>query len=49
MINSLDNQRRAEAEFTRDVNKAVEQVAKVKGLTAETAEAIKAKILGVAA
>ncbi|MAW89405.1 MAG: hypothetical protein CMJ42_23030 [Phyllobacteriaceae bacterium] len=46
---STIRRQRAEAEFTRDVNKAVEQVAKVKGLTAETAEAIKAKILGVAA
>lgn len=44
---STMRRQRVQKEFTEQVDKAVEQVARVKGLTAETAEAIKAKILGV--
>lgn len=40
---------KVEKEFTKEVETAVEKVAKVKGLTAETAEAIKEQILGVRA
>lgn len=44
---STARRQKVEAEFAKDVDKAVDQVAKVKGLTAETAEAIKSQILGV--
>jgi hypothetical protein len=44
---STARREKVEAAFAKDVDKAVETVAKVKGLTAETAEAIKAQILGV--
>lgn len=44
---SSDRRRRVEAEFAAQVDDAVTSVAKTRGLTAETAEAIKAKILGV--
>ncbi len=40
---------KVEKEFKSDVEKAVDKVAKVKGLTAETAEEIKSQILGVRA
>jgi len=40
---------KVEATFEADVNAAVDHVAKVKGMTAETADAIKAQILGVKA
>jgi hypothetical protein len=36
-----------EATFAKEVGEAVETVVREKGMTAETAEAIKAKILGV--
>lgn len=39
--------RKAEVEFQAKVQKAVDTVARSKGLTAETAEAIKSQILGV--
>lgn len=38
---------KVEKDFAKQVDVAVDQVAKVKGMTAETAEAIKAQILGV--
>lgn len=38
---------KVEKDFAKEVDEAVEQVARVKGLTEETAEAIKAQILGV--
>lgn len=38
---------KVEQEFKADVEKAVDTVAKTKGMSAETAEAIKAQILGV--
>lgn len=44
---SSERRRKAEAEFATKVNDAVSTVAKAKGLTAETAEAIKSQILGV--
>lgn len=46
---SVSTARRAkvEKEFEKDVNAAVEKVAKVKGLSTETAEEIKAQILGI--
>jgi hypothetical protein len=46
---SSERKRKAEAEFTSRVQEAVTTVARAKGLTAETAEAIKAQILGVQA
>lgn len=46
---STDRRRRAEADFATRVDDAVKSVAKAKGITAETAEAIKAQILGVSA
>ena len=47
---SVSSQRRAklEKEFAGKLDDAVDKVARAKGLTAETAEAIKAQILGVA-
>lgn len=45
---STDRRRKVEADFAAKVDKAVETVRKAKGLTSETAEAIKAQILGVA-
>lgn len=45
---STDRRRKVEADFAAKVEKAVETVRKAKGLTSETAEAIKAQILGVA-
>lgn len=44
---SSDRRQKVEAEFANKAAKAVNQVAKVKGLTTETADAIKAQILGV--
>ncbi|WP_336801999.1 DUF3486 family protein [Kaistia sp. MMO-174] len=44
---SADRRRKVEAEFAAKASKAVDEVAKVKGMTAETVEAIKTKILGV--
>lgn len=44
---STARRQKVEKEFAGKVEEAVETVAKVKGLTAETAEAIKAQILGV--
>lgn len=46
---SSDRRRKVEADFAAKVDTAVASVARVKGLTAETAEAIKAQILGVSA
>lgn len=45
---STSRRQKVEAEFARDVDEAVEKVARVKGLTADTVNAIKAQILGVA-
>lgn len=45
---STDRRRKVEKEFESRIGVAVETVARAKGLTAETAEAIKAQILGVA-
>jgi hypothetical protein len=44
---STDRRQKEQAEFDRKIGDAVTTVAKAKGLTAETAEAIKAEILGV--
>jgi transcriptional regulator of met regulon len=44
---SSDRRRKAETEFKARVDEAVSTVARTKGLTSETAEAIKAQILGV--
>lgn len=44
---STERRQRIEKEFAGKVEQAVTTVAKAKGLTAETAEAIKAQILGV--
>lgn len=44
---STARRQKVEKEFAEKVNTAVETVARVKGMTAETAEAIKAQILGV--
>lgn len=44
---SSDRRRKAEAEFEEKVKEAVSTVAKVKGLSAETVEAIQAQVLGV--
>lgn len=46
---STERRRRLEAEFAGKVETAVETVARSRGITAETAEAIKAQILGVGA
>lgn len=46
---STVRRQKVEAEFAREVDKAVETVARAKGITAATAEAIKAQILGVRA
>ncbi|MBN8290572.1 DUF3486 family protein [Rhodobacter sp. NTK016B] len=46
---STDRRRKAEADFQTRVEDAVQTVAKAKGLTAETTEAIKSQILGVGA
>lgn len=46
---STDRRRKAEADFAERVDDAVKSVAKVKGLTGETIEAIKSQILGVSA
>lgn len=45
---SSERRRKAEAEFEAKVNEAVATVAKAKGMSAETANAIKAEILGAA-
>ena len=45
---STDRRRKVEKEFESRIGVAVETVARAKGLTVETAEAIKAQILGVA-
>jgi len=45
---STDRRRKVENEFESRIGAAVETVARAKGLTVETAEAIKAQILGVA-
>lgn len=44
---SAENRRKREAEVAKRVSEAVDAAAKAKGMTAETAEAIKAQILGV--
>ncbi|RJF70885.1 DUF3486 family protein [Rhodopseudomonas palustris] len=44
---SADGRRKIEAEFKAKASKAVDQIAKAKGLTTETIDAIKAKILGI--
>lgn len=44
---SADGRRKIEAELNSKASKAVDQVAKSKGLTADTVDAIKAKILGI--
>ena len=44
---STDRRNKEEAKFAARIGEAVETVARAKGLTAETAEAIKAQILGV--
>lgn len=44
---STDRRRKAEADFKTRVEEAVQTVARAKGITGETAEAIKAQILGV--
>lgn len=44
---SADGRRKIEAELNHKATKAVETVAKAKGLTAETVNAIKDKILGI--
>ena len=44
---SSDRRRKAEAEFKAKVQEAVTTVAKAKGLSAETVEAIQAQVLGV--
>lgn len=44
---SSDRRRRVEADFASKVESAVNTVARAKGLTSETVEEIKAKILGV--
>ncbi|MES0164856.1 DUF3486 family protein [Mesorhizobium sp. M0027] len=51
LAQSVSSKRRATVnkEFKADVEKAVDTVAKAKGMSAETAEAIKAQILGVRA
>jgi hypothetical protein len=46
---STARRQRVDEEFKTKVNDAVEKVAKVKGMSAETAEQIKAQILGVKA
>jgi hypothetical protein len=46
---STDRRAKAEAAFKAQVTEAVDKVARAKGMTAETAEAVKAQILGVAA
>lgn len=46
---SSERRRKIEAEFAAQAEKAVETVAKAKGLSADTVEAIKANILGVQA
>lgn len=46
---SAEHRRRMEERIAEKLDEAVETVAKVKGITAETAEAIKAQILGVKA
>ena len=46
---SSERRRRVEAEFAAKASRAVDQVAKAKGLTSETVEVIKAQILGVGA
>lgn len=46
---SSDRKRKLEADFEAKVGSAVETVARARGITAETAEAIKAQILGVGA
>ena len=44
---SSERRRKLDADFASKVTDAVETVAKAKGLTADTVEAIKAKVLGV--
>jgi hypothetical protein len=44
---STNRREKVEKQFAADVDKAVESVAKAKGLTSETVEAIKSQILGV--
>ena len=46
---SADTKARILRDFTTKAEEAVDKVAKAKGLTAETAEAIKANILGIKA
>ena len=45
---STMRRQKVEKEFAAKTKEAVDKVAKVKGLTAETADAIKSQILGVA-
>jgi hypothetical protein len=44
---STSRRQKVETEFAKDVGKAVDTVARQKGMTAETADAIKQQILGV--
>lgn len=44
---SADGRRKIEAELSSKATKAIDQVAKTKGLSAETVDAIKNKILGI--
>lgn len=44
---STARRQKVEAEFAKDVKKAVDTVARAKGMSAETAEAIKSQVLGV--
>ncbi len=46
---SADGRRKVEAEYKSKATAAIEHVAKEKGLSAETVEAIKAKVLGITA
>jgi hypothetical protein len=45
---SSDRRRKIDADFDAKVGDAVTAVARIKGLTKETSDAIKAEILGVA-
>jgi len=44
---STERRQKIEADFAAKAGKAIEQVAEAKGLTADTVEAIKSKVLGV--
>lgn len=44
---SLETKRKQEEEFAKKTGEAIDKVAKVKGLTSDTVDAIKAQILGI--